>query len=361
MSPSTPILLALLGAFLPALGLSAQTDPTPPQTTPIENPDSYEHILDLDRWTLRDLTLYWENDGTLPNIIDDTDRYYTNAVKIELSIDPNLPEPLQDRLTPDSWSDTRFGLGLAIEQRIYTPEDLQRQNPPAREHPYAGYLALSLTLQRAEQHTHDALELELGIVGPAAASETIQKWIHNTFPDEIFPLGWDTQLSNEPTINLNYTRTWRTDKADLGGLHLDLLPQLGADLGTVRIAARSRMTARFGYNLPDNFGPPSILTQNDHTIDRARALPEDKPFSLYLYTSLAIDYIARDIFIDGNAFASSRSAKREPLLATFSIGLAAQYKSFYLGWTQHIQTERFELQPNNQHYGSIVFGLSVPW
>lgn len=366
MPPRAPILTALaafLLTFAPAFAQpETTTQPEPaPIEPPVENPDSYEHILDLDRWITRDLTLYWDNDGTVPNLIDDTDRYYTNAIKIELSFDPNLPAPLADRLTPDTWSDTRFGIALALEQHIYTPNDLRRQNPPARDHPYAGYLALSLTLQRAEQHTHDSLELVLGIVGPAAAGETIQKWIHNTFPEEIFPLGWDNQLPNEPTINLNFTRTWRSDKADIAGLHLDLLPQLGADLGTVRIAARSRMTARLGYNLPDTFGPPSILTQSDHTTARIASLPDDKPFSLYLYTSLAVDLVARDIFIDGTAFASSRSAKREPLVATLSVGLVAQYKSLYLGWTQHIQSERFERQPDQHHFGSLVFGLAIPW
>ncbi|MFG0315469.1 MAG: lipid A-modifier LpxR family protein, partial [Phycisphaerales bacterium] len=88
---------------------------------------------------LRDATLYWDNDGTFVNLIDNTDRYYTNGLGIEVSFDPDLPSSLKDRLAPaGEWDDPRFGFGLALKQRIYTSEFITQTNPPADDHPYGG-------------------------------------------------------------------------------------------------------------------------------------------------------------------------------------------------------------------------------
>ena len=322
--------------------------------------DSWTGLLDLSRYTFRELTLYWDNDGTIPGVIKDSDRYYTNANGIELSFDPNLTPALENRFaSADQWDDPRFGVGIAIKQRIYSPADINLSNPPARDHPYGGYLALGFTLQRADDDTHDSFTLDLGIVGPSSGSESAQKWIHNTFPDEIDPKGWDTQLSTEPTINFAFTRTWKSEKANIAGVELEMLPALGFDLGNVLISARSSMTLRIGKNLPTDFGPPNLLGQKDHTVRVSQSL--ESPWSLYIYTRLGVDAIARDMFLDGPIFTSSRSAKREPFVATFSFGFMARYKGIYIGWAQHIQTERFELQPDDQTWGSIILGCSFDW
>jgi len=327
--------------------------------------DSWTGILDLSRYTFRDLTLYWDNDGTVPNLIDDTDRYYTNANGIELSFDPHLNPALASRLAISGEPNQRFGVGIALKQRIFTPSDITLTNPAARDHPYAGHLDLAVSFQRADDTTHDHFGLNLGITGHSSGSEAIQQWIHNSFPDEQDPLGWNTQLPTEPTINFAFTRTWKTKPADIAGLEMEMLPSVGFDVGTVLIDARTSMTLRIGKYLPSDFGPASLLGHKDHTVrtSQSRTRPDgsESNWSIYAYSRLGASAIARDIFLDGNAFAGSRSAQREPLVATFTFGFVAQYESFYLGWSQSLQTERFDLQPDRQTYGSIVFGCSFEW
>jgi len=321
--------------------------------------DSWTGIFDLSKYTFRDLTLYWDNDGTLPNFIDDTDRYYSNGNGIELSFDPHLTPALASRLAISDQDNQRFGAGIAIKQRIYTPQSILSPNPPARDHPYAGHLALAFSFQRADDNTHDHFGLDLGLTGHSSGAEGVQNWIHNTFPDEDNPVGWDTQLPTEPTFNIAYTRTWKTEPANISGLEIEMLPALGFDLGTVSIAARSSMTLRIGKNLPTDFGPASLLGHKDHTVRVSQS--SDSKWSIYVYTRLGVDAIARDLFIDGTAFAGSRSAMREPLVATFFFGFIVRYESFYLGWTQNTQTDRFDLQPDSQTWGSIVLGCSFDW
>ena len=86
------------------------------------------------------LTLTWEND-----VFARTDRHYTNGLRVELTgrLDPRaLPAWL--RGDEAEW-------GLAVGQRIYTPERLDEAALIADDRPYAGwsYLALSVTRRAA--------------------------------------------------------------------------------------------------------------------------------------------------------------------------------------------------------------------
>ena len=308
----------------------------------------------------RDLTAYWDNDGTLPKVGADSDRFYTNGAGFELSLDLNLPKGLQEKLAPpSSWNDPRFGAGIAIKQLIFTGETIIDPNPPLDDHPYAGYLYFAFSFQRADETKHDHFELDLGVVGERAQGEMIQKWIHNTFPDQDDPQGWGNQLANELAINFDFERTWKTRKGEIFGAEFEMLPAIGFELGNVSVKAKGRVTLRVGMNLPEDFGPASFLGHKDHTVGATDWGKGD--FSFYAYATLGVDAVARDIFLDGNTFASSRSVDSKPLVAQTTVGLMARYKSFYAGWSQSYQTEQYETQPGGQAWGTILFGCSFDY
>ena len=319
-----------------------------------------EEAWSLSDISLRDITLYWENDGTFVNLIDNTDSYYTNGSGVELSFDPNLPASLQDRLAPaGDWENPRFGLGLALKQRIYTSQYISQTNPAADDHPYGGYLYLAFSFQRGDDHKHDHLGLDLGVVGEWSQAEAVQKFVHNAYPDQDDPQGWNTQLANELAVNFNFERTWKTEKAELWGVEMEMLPAVGFELGNVAIMGHAKTTLRFGYNLPDDFGPASLLGHKDHTVGGSDWGEGD--FSIYVYATGGLDAVGRDIFLDGNTFASSRSTDSEPLVARTSFGVVMRYKCAYVGWSQTFITQRFEAQPDGQSYGSLVLGCSFDY
>ncbi len=306
---------------------------------------------------LRDLTLYWDNDGTLPRIGQDTDRFYTNGVGIEISMTPSFSDELASRLAPpDQWTAPRFGLGLAVKQLIFTSSDITDPNPPMDDHPYSGYLYFAFSFQRADAEKRDHFELDLGVVGERSQAEMIQKFIHNAFPNQDDPQGWATQTANELAINFTYERTWKTRRAQASGVEFEMLPALGFDLGNISTRAKGRITLRLGHNLPDDFGPASLLGIKDHTVIANDWGEGD--FSFYIYTTLGMDVVARDLFLDGNTFATSRTVDSEPFVAQASVGIITRYKSLYFGWSQTYQTENFESQPSGQAWGSIVLGCS---
>lgn len=323
-------------------------------------------VSDEASWSLSDLTLrsvsaYWEDDGTYVNVFNNEDRYYTSGQGIELSFDPHFTDELAAKLAPaEDWKDPRFGLGLAIKQHIYTGIQITDPNPPLDDHPYGGYLYFAFSFQRAQTNEdntgkHDHFELDLGVVGERSQAEAVQVFIHNLFPDNDTPRGWNNQLANELAVNFSYERTWRTRKGSVGGLEFDMLPAAGFDVGNVFIRARGRTTFRVGKSLPDNFGPARFLGRRDHTA-AAIADPE-QDWSIYGYASLGVHVVAHNIFLAGNTFATSRSVDIEPLVGTITVGLLARYRCFEFGWSQTWQSIEFETQPNGQTWGAWVANL----
>jgi len=338
----------------------AQDEVTP--AAEVDSTQLVDAIHSSESWSLKDLrardfSAYWENDGTVPKVGSDSDRFYTNGAGFELSIDPQFTKGIEKMLAPPGqWEDPKFGIGIAIKQRIYTGETIIDPNPPTTDHPYSGYLYFGFSFQRADKEKHDHFELDLGVVGERSQAETIQKWIHNTFPGQDDPQGWGHQLANELAINFTYERTWKSRKGEIFGAEFEMLPAVGFDLGNVSVKAKGRVTLRGGIHLPDDFGPATFLGHKDHT-SHAAQWGEDQ-FSIYMYMTLGVDAVAHDIFLDGNTFATSRSVNSEALLGIASVGLVSRYKNLYLGWSQSYQTEQFEGQPGGQSWGTIYFGCS---
>jgi len=133
-----PIITAAILLIPPATTIAQDTiDTGMPQQTDSVGAIAQSESWSLSSMTLRDFTLHWENDGTQANFIDDTDRFYTNGAGIELSFDPAFTAAIRDRLAPaGEWDDPRFGVGVAIKQRIYTGIDISDPTPPADDHPY---------------------------------------------------------------------------------------------------------------------------------------------------------------------------------------------------------------------------------
>jgi len=361
----TAVVVFAASSIAGAASWAQETYTTPPTRTQTDNTHDPRPapgdadlvgILDVSRWTLRDTRLFWDNDGTVPNLIDDTDEYYTNGVGVRVSFNPNLSPSLATRLAPPgSWEDARFGVAIGLSQRIYTPVDLTRTNPPPNDHPYAGYLYLSLELQRADDDTHDHLGLDIGIVGESSFAEDIQEYIHEEFPREIDPRGWGTQLPDEVVFNIALARTWKTEKAEIMGLELEMLPRIRLDAGTVLVRAGVETTLRLGLALPEDFGPATLLGFSDHTT----GLRDDHGLSVYLFGTLGAELVLHDIFIDGTVFRSSRSTEREELVRRFRFGIIAQWNGLYAGWSQNFESDRFEAQGGTHAFGSIVAGFSL--
>lgn len=128
-----------------------------------------------------------------------TDRYYTQGLFVGFSGD-FIPEiPLFGAYFDGK--DTRKK-SIEFSHKMYTPENLSSPVADSSDRPFAAVISGKYTaLFRMTGSLYIEESLEVGVIGPAAGGETVQKGIHSWNENSTEPLGWDNQIANSPIIN----------------------------------------------------------------------------------------------------------------------------------------------------------------
>ncbi|EPR42540.1 Protein of unknown function DUF2219 [Desulfovibrio sp. X2] len=306
------------------------------------------------------LMAQWEND-----IFAGTDRHYTNGAKLlwlsddlkSYKDDERLPMGFREWLAGLPYinqSDKKFNVGLAIGQDMFTPSNISDPNPPEGDHPYAGWLYGSLILDQKDATWLDTVELTVGMVGPSSQAEQTQKFVHHVV-DSPQPQGWDTQLHDEPGLMLTYVGTWRALDIPLFSLFgADVIPHFGATLGNVKTYANTGAEVRLGWNLPKNFGTTLIGPGGGVNADTA-AGNDIPPFSLYGFAYTDGRAVARDIFLDGNTFQSSRHVSKKTFVGDLAVGVGLGVYDFFASFCYVFRSPEYT-GDDGQQFGSINVG-----
>ncbi len=296
--------------------------------------------------------LYFEND-----IFDQTDKGYTNGVKFSAiyQVDTEVYPFFKIPFLYDS-SKNHF-VTLSMGQDIFTPEDTNATIPDPNDSPYAGWLYAGMSWQQADAKNSDTLELQLGIVGPAALGEQIQNGIHAKTGSAIAN-GWEHQLKNEPGVILSYEHRWRNVTDELfWGLNADAIPFAGLALGNVLTYLNTGAAVRFGWNIPHDFGK-----SNTHSAQEAGLPAFDKGdtrhrsnTSFYFLAVYDVGYIARNIFLDGNTFKDSASVPdRDYFIGEFTAGVGVNIYDVHIALMNTHKTKDFGLDTKGFSFGTIV-------
>jgi hypothetical protein len=297
------------------------------------------------------LSLIFEND-----LFYDTDRNYTNGVRAAwLSGPESTPDWLlrAARWFPLFPKGGTVRTSYALGQNMYTPENIELENPPGDDRPYAGWLYGSAGVIAETGRRLDQLELSLGVVGPASLAEQTQKRVHE-ITGSPKPRGWDTQLENEPAFVLTYQRSWRGFVSDtVSGFAFDVTPHAGGALGNVFTYANGGLTLRVGRRLPVDYGPPRIQPSLPGS---GFFVPQER-LGWYLFAGVDGRAVARNIFLDGNTFRDSRSVDKEPLVGDLQFGAALTWRNLRLSYTHVLRTREFETQDDTDDFGAL--SLSV--
>ncbi|MBM3538258.1 MAG: lipid A deacylase LpxR family protein [Alphaproteobacteria bacterium] len=284
--------------------------------------------------------------------IENSDRHYTNGVRLAwLSADDEVPEwgkQLGDAL-PFLNPEARRRIGWAIGHNLYTPQDKATRERVADDRPYAAFLYVGLALQSETETRLDTLELDIGVVGPAALGKPIQNNYHRLIGAKK-AYGWSHQLKNEPGVALAWERKWRfLDEQPPDTLGWDVIPHLAGSIGNVSTYAGAGATFRFGDDLISDFGPPRIRPALPGS---SSYRPRDS-FGWYLFAGAEGRAVLRDVFLDGNTFTDSHSVSKKPLVADFQAGFALLFERFRLSYTQVMRTREFDGQDRPDFFGSV--------
>ena len=308
-------------------------------------------------------TVYSENDKYFAG----TDRHYTNGFKMTYA--DGIAHPRLDAvgraldrlghylavLDPAgaAGEPNELKLAYSLGQNIYTPTEIHVPIPDPHDRPYAAWLYGAVAFQRQEPRQLQVIELDFGMVGPAALGRQIQNGWHNIIR-VAHAQGWSHQLHNEPGLDLIYD--WRhrwLAVADAGsGLGFDVINRWGLSMGNVQTYLNVGPLIRAGWHLPADFGPDLIRAAGGSS-EKMHGL------SVFLFGSANGRVVARDIFLDGNTFVDSPSVRKRPLVADLSAGLAVYWSVAHFAYAENYRTLEFYGQKERDVFGSI--SISFVW
>ena len=353
-------LLACFSAALPALASCPVTagdaepslcEESPPGITALaRHPELYN--------------FYFEND-----LFNGTDSDYTNGVKFswvsanlrDYTRDPCLPHwvrqlnRLFETLHPGKY--TSRNMVVTAGQSMYTPRDRSRTGLLPNDRPYAGWLYLGLGYNARDARQMDTVEVNLGVVGPAALARQTQDFVHNQRGIPRFN-GWSNQLNNELGVQLVAEHKNRVWNASGSGLQFDAITHYGASLGNIRTYLNTGLELRAGRRIPNDFGTSPIRPAGDSNA------PLEGPVTrrlsdggLHAFISADARAVAHDIFLDGNTFSDSHSVAKKRFVGDLASGIAWQWQGGKITYARYIRSKEFETQGNAHGFSSITLSL----
>ncbi len=239
-----------------------------------------------------------------------------------------------------------------LTQLMFTPYHTELSNPPPNEHPYAGLLYLGFTTHLVREKSLHSLKLILGIAGPQAYAADVQRFVHR-IEGYSQPQGWSYQIKNEPVVNLLYEYRHKyafTPRDAVVGV--ELIPMGGAFLGNYLIQAQADVQCRIGYHLPDDFGT-TILRGISYL-----PFPQDDDahhtWGVYAFAGGGASLVARNLVLDGNTFAKSRSVDKRIFLPAAEFGASFWARQFQATASYVVLGEEFYGQHPKEGYISGI-------
>jgi hypothetical protein len=311
-------------------------------------------------------TVIEENDYFNP--VHPSDRHYTQGLRLSYLTgavkDGDVSAPLF------AWFDRNLFVGegersqhvdWSIGQSIFTPNDLVAAKPDPRDRPYAGWAYLQGGLvQSTDKNRLDDLEVQIGVVGPAALAEQAQNDWHEYFMHQAVSNGWGSQLKNEPGLDITYERHWRYDLLGTGdGAGIDVTPDAGGALGNVLAYANAGAMLRLGYNLAANYGTSRILPapSGGDYFDSSVTGPGG-----YIFVAAEGRGVGRNIFLQGNDFVSGPHVTAYPAVGDLVVGGTVFWGKWLRGTVSFdTRSKEFIGQQGPDRFTSLSLSANFDW
>ncbi|MDB6060827.1 MAG: hypothetical protein JWM78_930 [Verrucomicrobiaceae bacterium] len=281
-----------------------------------------------------------------------TDEHYTHGTEITYVSDTLQPEWLKGFASGLALYDEgdELRIGFSLGQQMFTPADVSRRDLIVNDRPYAGWLYASVGMftdsKAGRFRSINQLELIIGEVGPNSYAEDTQKLIHR-ITDSKQPKGWDNQLHNEITADLQYQHEWILPLVEN---YIDVVPRVAASLGTSQRNVGAGLTFRFGDGLSADVGPPLIRP----SAAGSHYFKSDQSFYWYLFAGAQGRYVAHNIFLDGNTDGDSHSVDKKEWVGEVQGGLVMGWQDWRFTLTEIYRSREFDGQDDPDEFGSIA-------
>ncbi len=277
-----------------------------------------------------------------------SDHEYTSGVRGSLGYDGHLP--LIGRLMP------RLGVScgamapcathvFTIGQAIFTgPTGPKSETPAAsaspldadaRARPNAGWLYLQASERDSTAARATELSVAVGVVGPQALGETMQRFFHSLAPEFQRPVDWSRQLPFEPGMVVRYTRTdFARPWVDNALWRAIAYTSAGAAVGTIVTEGVLGAGIRTDAWLP-GFERKWYVPRVEVSADgRVRG-------------------VLRDEFLDGAFFRSSERVERLPVVVEQTISVGFRWRRLALAYRVSHSGRQYKGQEDETSWGTI--------
>ncbi len=341
MRPHLKRLAALVLAGLMLAAAAARADGAAPQTVDLSGSE---------------IQIFIENDS-----FGGTDQYYTNGIKIGGGIPADKvsrfftrpPNALLDTITDGASNH----FGLFFGQNLYTPRDITIAAPQPFDRPWAAWLYVGAVAQSVKEERLHTVEVDLGVVGPPALGEQVQTFWHDHIVNAPEPKGWDNQIRGEPGFLLTYLHKRRY--GDSSGVQL--VPHIGASLGTIATFARAGLLLRAGQNMtgfgPDGIEPGGAMLKNAR---RQQDAGRAQPHEWFVFAGADGRLVAHNIFLDGSLFRDGPSVASRDYVYDLLAGVSVRIDALRVSVTRVKRSEEFYTPlggGGKQQFYSINIGL----
>ena len=140
------------------------------------------------------------------DIFDNTDRFYTNGIRLDLIHPVFQRSPIRYVQIP-YWRAGINYYGIALVQNMYTPFTTKVGGIHSGDRPYAAYLYFAgykITNDAANRY-RQASEIDMGVIGPSSMGDHVQSIVHTTVPTNNEPLGWEYQVQDDLVLNYRFS------------------------------------------------------------------------------------------------------------------------------------------------------------
>ena len=241
-----------------------------------------------------------------------SDRYYTNGIFIYYN------HSLNHKQTYKSLANNV--LSFDFGQKLFTSETAFVTSRRQIDRPFAAYLYIGSALNLLYQNESNIkIGVQLGVVGPAAQGEVLQKYIHKTL--SFYPIrGWQYQIEND--IELNFSGEY--NKLLARGAWADISINSYANIGNGFTGIGIGTLLRFG-NFNQLFN--SISTQST-AIKAVKILPLHSK-EIFFYYKPQINLIVYDATIQGSLFKPKPANSLQITLDPKRLSLSQQFGLAY--------------------------------
>ncbi len=270
------------------------------------------------------------------DILDYTDRFYTNGLRVDLILPALQANPLGKIMLP-YWGSAMNYYGLTLCQNMYTPSTTKTGGILYGDRPYAAYLYLGSfrisndTLRQIRQTS----EIWIGVIGPSSYGEWVQRSFHNSVPTNNEPLGWEYQIQNDLVLNYNLS----LEKGIVSRRNFDFTVCAAGSLGTLYTNIGGGFQFRAGWLNPyfSNLG-----------IARKERLREDglRRSQLFVFVRGSGKAVGYDASLQGGMFNKSSvytlpSGEISRIVFQTSAGLSVNYGGIRLDIEQYLLSPEF--------------------